>query len=105
MEVDRASVRKRAPDMDIGEAMKDMAMASARSRRQGELERKSGEKESMMDRQRTNLSNYEQQKQAAAEMARNHAAETRDLRHQRDGAVGAVARGRPGAAMPPAIAN
>ena len=104
MEVDRPTIRKRAPDMDIGEAMKDTAMAAARSRRQGELERKSGKKESMADIQHAHLSHQEQQKQAAAEMQRNHAITTRDLRHQRDVAVGAVERGRHAAAVAPTIA-
>lgn len=105
MEVDRVTVRKRAPEMDIGEAMKDTAMAAARSRRQGELERKSDKKESMGDMQRAYLDQQEQLKRAAAEMARNHAAETRDLRHQRDVAVGAAERGRQAAAaVAPTIA-
>ena len=104
MEVDRPIVRKRASDMDIGEAMKDTAMYAARSRRQGELERKSDKKESMGDMQRAHLEHQEQQKQAAAEMARKHAAQTRDLRHQRDVAVGAAARGRTmAAAVAPTI--
>ena len=104
MEVDRPSVRKRAPDLDIGEAMKDTAMAAARSRRQGELDRKSAKKESMGDLQRAHLTHHEQQKQAEAEMARNHAVQTRDLRHQRDVAVGAAERGRQAAAVAPTIA-
>jgi hypothetical protein len=37
MEVDRPVVRKRAPDTDIGEVLKDTAMAAARARRHGEL--------------------------------------------------------------------
>ena len=88
-----------------GEAMTDTAMAAARSRRQGELDRKSDKKEFMGDMQRAHLDQQEQLKRAAAEMARNHEAEKRDLRHQRDVAVGAAERGRQAAAaVAPTIA-
>ena len=104
MEIDRPVVRKRASEMDIGEAMKDTAMAAARSRRQGELERKGDKKEFIKDIQNAHLAHHMQQKQASAEMARNHATETRDLRHQRDVAVGALERGRQATHVAPTIA-
>ena len=104
MEVDRPIVRKRAPDMDVGEAIKDTAMAAARARRQGELAQKSDKQEFIKDIQNAHLAHHMREKEAAAETARNHAITTRDLRHQRDVAVGAAARGRQAAAVAPTIA-
>ncbi len=104
MEVDRFVDRKRAPEIDIGETMKDTAMAAARARRRGDLEHRSAKQEFMVDMQRAHLSHLQQQKQAQAETDMNHAVNMRDMQHQRDVAVSAAARGRQATAPAATIA-
>jgi hypothetical protein len=94
MEVDRPIVRKRAPDIDIGEAMKDTAVAAARSRRQGELAKKTTGHAHMGEKQQIHLDHYMQQEEALAETKRRQAAELQKISQQRDVAVSAFQRGR-----------
>ena len=94
MEVERPVERKRGADTDIGEVMKDTAAAAARARRRGELERATMQHEHMKGMQQAHLDHLMRERQANAEAARNHEARMRDMRHQRDVALGAAARGR-----------
>jgi hypothetical protein len=94
MEIDRPAEKKRAAEVDIGEMMKDAATAAARSRRQGELVTKEMRQQHMVEMQQAQLNHLQQQKEAEAEAARNRKRFTVDLQHERDVAVGALARGR-----------
>ena len=94
MEVDRVVERKRRPESDIGEILKDQATAAARSRRKGELTKREMGDQYMVERQQSHLNDLQRQKEAEAEAARNHKRSVADLQHQRDVAVSAAARGR-----------
>ena len=94
MEVDRVVEKKRGADADIGEMTKDMATAAARSRRKGELTKREMGHQYMVELQQSQLNHLQRQKEAEAEAARNHNRSAAELRHQRDVAVSAAARGR-----------
>ena len=94
MEVDRPAERKRVPDTDIGEVMKDAATAAARARRRGELERATMQHEHMKGMQQAHLDHLMRERQAKVEADRNHAAQLRGMQHQRDVAVSVATRGR-----------
>ena len=94
MEVDRPIVRKRAPEVDVGEVMKDAATAAARARRKGELAKKTAGEEHMDEKQQIHLDHYMRQQEALAETKRKQAAELQKIAHERDVAVNAFQRGR-----------